>query len=85
MGLYFNDYRTYSQQKPFKGRTQGHSLFSKYLMKKKAKLEDNFKKLKINLDSNIDRLIDGINLLRLQNNPINLNKNDIKTILLKSN
>ena len=54
-------------------------------MKKKAKLEDNFKKLKINLDSNIDRLIDGINLLRLQNNPINLNKNDIKTILLKSN
>ena len=54
-------------------------------MKKKAKLEDNFKKLKINLDSNIDRLIDGINLLRLQNNPIILNKNDIKTILLKSN
>ena len=54
-------------------------------MKKKAKLEDNFNKLKINLDSNIDRLIDGINLLRLQNNPINLNKNDIKTILLKSN
>ena len=54
-------------------------------MKKKAKLEDNFKKLKINLDSNIDRLVDCINLLRLQNNPINLNKNDIKTILLKSN
>ena len=54
-------------------------------MKKKAKLEDNFKKLKINLDSNIDRIIDGINLFRLQNNPINLNKNDIKTILLKSN
>ena len=54
-------------------------------IKKKAKLEDNFKKLKINLDSNVDRLIDGINLLRLQNNPINLNKNDIKTILLKSN
>ncbi len=53
-------------------------------MKKKAKLEDNFKKLKINLDSNIDRLIDGINLLRLQNNPIILNNNDIKTILLKS-
>ena len=54
-------------------------------MKKKAKLEDNFKKLKINLNPNIDRLIDGINLLRLQNNPINLNKSDIKTILLKSN
>ena len=54
-------------------------------MKKKAKLEDNFQKLKINLNTNIDRLINGINIRRLQNNPINLNKNDIKTILLKSN
>tara|TARA_B100002003_G_scaffold170170_1_gene158093 strand:- start:147 stop:1262 length:1116 start_codon:yes stop_codon:yes gene_type:complete len=54
-------------------------------IKKRAKLEDNFKKLKINLNSNIDRLVDDINLLRLQNNPIILNKNDIKTILLKSN
>ena len=53
--------------------------------KKQAKLEDNFQKLKINLNTNIDRLINGINIRRLQNNPINLNKNDIKTILLKSN
>mgnify|MGYP001083672624 FL=1 len=54
-------------------------------MKKKAKLESNFKKLKIELNLNVDKLIDGINLQRLQNNPINLNKKDIKTILLKSN
>ena len=53
--------------------------------KKQAKLEDNFQKLKINLNTNIDRLINGINIRRLQNNPINLNKNDIKTILLKFN
>jgi len=53
--------------------------------KKQAKLEDNFQKLKINLNTNIDKLINGINIRRLQNNPINLNKNDIKTILLKSN
>ena len=54
-------------------------------LKKKAKLESNFEKLKINLNLNIDKLISGINLQRLQNNPINLNKKDIKTILLKSN
>ena len=53
--------------------------------KKQAKLEDNFQKLKINLNTNIDRLINGINIRRLQNNPINLDKNDIKTILLKFN
>ena len=53
-------------------------------MKKKAKLESNFEKLKINLSLNIDRLISNINLQRLQNNPINLNKKDIRTILLKS-
>ena len=53
--------------------------------KKQAKLEDNFQKLKINLNTNIDKLINGINIRRLQNNPINLNKNDIRTILLKSN
>ena len=64
---------------------QKKKSYKKTIKKKKAKLEDNFKKLKINLDSNIDRLVDCINLLRLQNNPINLNKNDIKTILLKSN
>ena len=54
-------------------------------MKKKAKLESNFKKLKIELNLNVDKLIDGINLQRLQNNLINLNKKYIKTILLKSN
>ena len=54
-------------------------------MKKKAKLEDNFEKLKIKLNLNIDKLISGVNLLRLKNNPIDLNIKDIKTILLKSN
>ena len=36
------------------------------------------------LNLNIGKVLDGINLLRLKNNPIDLNKNDIKTILLKS-
>lgn len=54
-------------------------------MKKKAKLEDNFEKLKIKLNLNIDKLISGVNLIRLKNNPVDLNTKDIKTILLKSN
>ena len=54
-------------------------------MKKKARLENNFEKLKINLNLNIDKIINGINLQRLQNNPIDLSKKDIKTMLLISN
>ena len=54
-------------------------------IKKKAKLESNFIKLKINLKDNIDKLLSGINLQRLKNNPVDLNSNDVKTILLKSN
>ena len=52
-------------------------------MKNEAELESDFKKLYINLNLNIGKVLDGINLLRLKNNPIDLNKNDIKTILLK--
>jgi len=52
-------------------------------LKKKANLESNFSKLKIDLSNDFDRIIQGVNLLRLRNNPINLKKSDIKTILLK--
>jgi len=54
-------------------------------MKKKAKLESNFDKLKIKLNLNLDKILSGINVPRLKNNPIDLNIKDIKTILLKSN
>ena len=53
-------------------------------IKKKARLESNFEKLNINLNLNINKIINGINLQRLQNNPIDLGRKDIKTILLKS-
>ena len=43
------------------------------------------KKLKINLNSNLDRILDGINLLRLKNNPIDLNIKDVRTVLQKNN
>ena len=59
-----------------------HSLIK---IKQKANLQNDFKKLKINLDNGINRIMHGINLLRLKNNPINLNKKDIKDILLQRN
>ena len=54
-------------------------------LKKKANLESDFQKLKINLNKDFDRIImKGVNVLRLKNNPIDLKKSDIKTILLKN-
>jgi alcohol dehydrogenase class IV len=53
-------------------------------MKKSANLESNFEKLGINMNLNINKILDGINIQRLKNNPIDLNKSDLKYILLKS-
>ncbi len=53
------------------------------LMKKQAKLEDNMIKLKIDINTNSEKIIKGINLLRLGNNPININENDIIKIISK--
>ena len=50
-------------------------------MKKKANLESNFKKLKINSNLNFDKILSGINLQRLGNNPVNLDRKGIKNIL----
>ena len=36
----------------------------------------------IDIKSNYSKLIDGVNLKRLKNNPINIEKSDIKKILL---
>ena len=53
------------------------------LIKKKAKLEDNLKKLNINIDRSSEKIIKGINLLRLGNNPVKINGNDIFQIISK--
>ena len=39
--------------------------------------------LKINLNRYFNKIIKGVNTLRLKNNPVRINKADIKTILLK--
>tara|TARA_A100000164_G_C21937637_1_gene788854 strand:+ start:764 stop:1885 length:1122 start_codon:yes stop_codon:yes gene_type:complete len=53
------------------------------ILKEKANLTNDFKKLGINISEHLDTLLSNINVQRLKNNPINLNVNDIKNILLK--
>tara|TARA_B100001123_G_scaffold50615_1_gene52199 strand:- start:697 stop:1812 length:1116 start_codon:yes stop_codon:yes gene_type:complete len=53
-------------------------------IKKEAKLENNFIKLGINLNNDYPKIISGVNILRLNNNPVDLTKEDIKSILLES-
>ena len=50
-------------------------------IKKQANLEDDLKKLGIDIKKNYSKIISGINLQRLSNNPIDLKKKDIKEIL----
>jgi len=59
--------------------------FENYIkkVKKKAGLETNLKLLNINLKENINKIVSGINIKRLNNNPVNLTKQDVKRILLK--
>jgi len=52
------------------------------LIKKRAKLEDNLEILNINVKKSSEKIIKGINLLRLGNNPVKINEKDIlKNIL----
>ena len=57
----------------------------KYLLnlKKRANLESDFNRLGINGENSFSRIMSGINILRLSNNPVDLDHNDIKNILNK--
>ena len=52
------------------------------LIKSQAKLEDDMKLLNIDLEKNMEKIIGGVNLLRLGNNPIKINGDDITNILI---
>ncbi len=56
----------------------------KYI-KKKAKLIDNYKELGINIKLSVSKILKGINLLRLKNNPVEYTKKDLKKIILGQN
>jgi alcohol dehydrogenase class IV len=57
--------------------------FDKYLenVKKEAKLENNFINLGIDINQDYSKIISGVNILRLSNNPIELNPLDLKNII----
>jgi len=50
-------------------------------IKKKANLEDDLIKLNIDIKGNSEKIIKGINLLRLNNNPIKIGEKDIYNII----
>ena len=51
-------------------------------IKSRAGLIDDLSKLNINLDLNINKIIKGINILRLSNNPVKIDEEIIKKIIL---
>ena len=51
------------------------------LLKKQAKLEDNLSKLDIDIKNSSEKIIKGINLLRLGNNPVKIDGKDIYKII----
>ena len=53
------------------------------MIKKKANLEDDMFKLNINIKEKSEDILRGINLLRLGNNPIKINRQDIIKIITK--
>lgn len=53
------------------------------LIKKEAKLESNFNKLNIDIVRNSNNILNGINTLRLGNNPVKITGSDIMNIILK--
>ena len=53
------------------------------LIKKQAKLEDNLIKLNINIQQSSEKIFNGINLLRLGNNPVKIDGKDILNIISK--
>ena len=54
------------------------------LIKQQAKLEDNLETLNIDIKQSSEKIIKGINLLRLGNNPVKIDGKDIFNIISKN-
>ncbi len=65
-------------------KTNNMHELDKYLnfLKSKVKLEQNFLKLGININKKLDLILEGVNVLRLKNNPVKLDKSDLAKIFL---
>jgi alcohol dehydrogenase len=53
------------------------------ILKKKSKLEDNMEYLNIDINKHSEKILKGINLLRLGNNPVKIDEKDIYNIISK--
>ena len=64
--------------------TKNINSFDEFLidLKKKANLENDFNKLGINLQKDFSNIISGVNIMRLSNNPIKLDSENLKKIIL---
>ena len=51
-------------------------------MKKEANLNDNLRQLGINIHNDYSKIISNVNLQRLENNPIKIERKDLKKILI---
>ena len=54
------------------------------LIKNQAKLEDNLEILNIDIKQSSEKIIKGINLLRLGNNPVKIDGKDIYNIISRN-
>ena len=68
--------------KIFKVKNINELILSFDNLKKKAFLDQKLKKFGIDIQRDYSKILSGINLKRLKNNPINVDENDIKKILL---
>lgn len=66
-------------------KTNNIELFDQYIvnLKNNAKLESKFLNLGVNIESDYSKILSGVNLSRLSNNPVDLKEVDIKNILLE--
>ncbi len=53
-------------------------------LKYKTRLNDNFEDLNIDINNNYHKILDGVNLQRLKNNPVKLQRKDLKFLLLNN-
>ena len=65
----------------FESQNIGEFNFKISNLKKAACLEDDLKKMNINVKKNSEKIIGGINLLRLGNNPVKIGEKDIFKII----
>ena len=57
--------------------------FIKFI-KRESDLIDNYKYLKININKDLNKILEGVNPLRLKNNPIELSRQNLEKIILQT-